>query len=79
MISLGTDILRTYTEVIIGVKAKRIISHLHVVLILLHAKHVNNKNYFTAVRFLYSTDVTFEHGLSLKKLFHTLKQMNINV
>lgn len=65
MIVWVTDILKTYAEVINRVKAKRIISHLHVVLILLDVKHVNNKNYFIAVRFLYSTAVKFEHGLSL--------------
>ena len=44
MIALVTDILRTYAEVIIRVKAKRIISHLHVVLIfLLDVKHVSNE------------------------------------
>ena len=77
MIVFVTDILKTYAEVTMRVKAKRIISHLHVVLILLHVKHVNNKNDFTAVRFLYSIDVKFEHGLSLTNFIHHLKQINI--
>jgi len=71
MIAFVTDIFKTYAEVINRVKAKRIISHLHVVLILLHVKHANNKIDFTAVRFLYSTDVKCEHGLSLTS-FSTL-------
>lgn len=77
MIVFVTDISKTYAEVIIRVKAKRIISHLHVVLILLDVKHVNNKKYFIAVTFLYSTDVKFEHGLSLTNFIHHLKQRNI--
>lgn len=75
MIVFVTDISKTYAEVIIRVKAKRIISHLHVVLILLD--NVNNKKYFIAVTFLYSTDVKFEHGLSLTNFIHHLKQRNI--
>ena len=77
MIVFVTDISKTYAEVIIRVKAKRIISHLHVLLILLDVKHVNNKKYFIAVTFLYSTDVKFEHGLSLTNFIHHLKQRNI--
>lgn len=77
MIVFVTDILKTYVEVITRVKAKRIISQIHVVLILLDVKHVNNKNYFIAVTFLYSIDVKFEHGLSLTDFIHHLKQINI--
>ena len=77
MIVLVTDILKTYAEVIISVKAKRIISNLHVVLIFLDVKHVNDQNYFIAVTFLYSIDVKFEHRLSLTNFIHHLKQINI--